>query len=1019
MTENLGRKTTLTVALLLVALAFIFGPLLLGNKPFRLGLDLQGGTRLVYQFDFEDAFKKGLISEAEYFEREALLQQMKSIIHERLDPQGVREISIRSQGSDSLVIEVPGAAEFSAAVPGAPLAAPIAADATALVLDGTQPQVLKAYSLNGGTVQIGTEKILYASRNGTTLTGLKRGHESTQAAAHEAGALVDLLSSDELQRAIENVGDMQFFIAAGPEDVRALGSDLEVERKRMMEWRAQHPDDPIDDFNNLAPEQGGPPKDLRWYPMMIKSQEAEIPYGQREMIALYLPRPTDPSLSRDSWIFTGEHLSSVGMSVDRDGYPAVSFEMAADRKIAFGDFTQAHLNDGMAIVLNGEIATLAEIQDRLPGSGIINGGRGGFTTKEVQDLITVLRSGSLRMKPQLRDKSRVGASLGEDYIASGTVSALISTLVVVVFMVFVYRRLGLFSVLGLLANLILLMGVMAFWGATLTLPGLAGIVLTVGMAVDGNILIFERLREELARGLKLPQAAKAAFERAAVTILDSNLTTLIAGMILYWAGTGPIRGFATTLCVGILTTLFTVIVVTQVLMFRDIQRGAEPYTMRELVKGKGYDFMGLIRPALIASALLIGSTVGLFVYLPNQEKLGIDFMGGYALTVRTQEPQSIEAMRQKVASIPGEIGRSAEVRVIADSKVGDKYRAFRITSKLDDRAAAGAVDAEAARAADDAAQAAETEVRRALADVLQRGPVELKVGAAADGALPVSGEVYFESGHTEADVRAALTEAGIENAQVSVDKAHRSAFQFTGRTGLSRSPAEIESAIRERFTAHKDSAGATYELLSPIPESAVIGAQVGGELRDKAIRALLLATFATVLYLRFRFAEWSYGLAVVAALVHDVLVTLGALAVARHFDLVQAELDLTMIAAFLTIIGYSQNDTIVIFDRIREILPKSKKPLRDVINQALNETLGRTILTSLTVLLTVVVLFLFNVGSRNVIEGFTFALIAGVISGTYSTMYIAGPTLLWLENRRMRREGGAPASTGVQPKPAT
>jgi len=1010
MTENLGRKTTLTVALLLAALAFIFGPLLLGEKPFRLGLDLQGGTRLVYRFDFEDAHRKGLISDAEAADPEALLQQMKTIINERLDPQGVRELSLRSQGTDSIVIEVPGAAEFSATVPGTKLAAAIAPDATALVLDGSEPQVIKAYSLNGGTVQLESEKILYASRNGTTLSGLKRGHEGTQPTAHEVGAMVDLLSSDELQRAIENVGDMQFLLGAGADDVRALGGDLATERQKLDAWRAKHADDPIEDFNRLSVDQGGPIPDVSWHPHLIKSQEAEIPYAQRQMVPLVIPRPTDPSLPRDAWTFTGADLNSVGMQSDNLGYPAVSFEMTSEKKIAFGDFTQAHIRDGMAIVLNGEIATLATINSRLPGSGIIEGGAGGFTQQEVKDLINVLRSGSLRIKPQLIDKSRVGASLGEDYIVSGTVSALVAFLVVVVFMIFVYRRLGIFSVLGLVANLVLLMGILALWGATLTLPGLAGIVLTVGMAVDGNILIFERLREEMARGLKLPQAAKSGFERAAVTILDSNLTTLIAGIILYWAGTGPIRGFATTLCVGILTTLFTVIVVTQVLIFHDIKRGVEPYSMRQLVKDAGIDFMSKIKPALVFSALLIGTTVGLFIYLPDKDKLGIDFMGGYALTVRTQDPQTVDTLRAKVSAIPGDIGRSADVRVISDTEEGDGYyRAFRITSKLGGDSAVG----------EEAAQAAETEVRRALASVLQRGPVELTLAPGAEGAQTITGEVYFESSHPPADVQAALAEAGVEDAVVTLDPAHRSAYQFSGTAGLSRSLGEFESGIRERFTARKDSVGAPYELLSPIPESALIGAQVGSELRDKAIRALILAMFATMLYLRFRFAEWSFGVAVVAALVHDVLVTLGALAVARYFDLVQAELDLTMIAAFLTIIGYSQNDTIVIFDRVREIMPRSKKSLSDIINEALNQTLGRTILTSLTVFLTVVVLFAFNVGSRNAIEGFTFALIVGVISGTYSTVFIAGPTLLWMEKWSAKRRGGAPPAVAAEPKPAT
>jgi len=1019
MTENLGRKTTLTVAFVLIALALIFGPLLLGKKPFRLGLDLQGGTRLVYQFDFEDARRKGQISDEDAANPEALLQELKTIIHDRLDPQGVRELSLRSQGQNQLVIEVPGAAEIGSVV-GAPLAAPIPPDAATLTIDGSKPEIVKAFSLTGGTVQIGTEKILYSSRNGTTLSGLKRGTESTQPVAHEAGAMVDLLTSDELQRAIENVGDLQFLLGAGPEDVRALGSDLSIEQKKVDDWRASHPDEQIDDFNRLKPEQGGPVAGLSWYPHLIKSKEAEIPYAQRQMVPLVIPRPADKSLPEDSWIFSGNNLDTVGMTQDDYGYPALAFEMSPDKRIAFGDFTETHIRDGMAIVLNGEIATLATINSRLPGGGIIQGGAGGFTQQEVKDLITILRSGSLRIKPSLVDKSRVGASLGEDYIQTGAISALVAMLVVIVFMVFTYRRLGWFAVIGLVVNLTLLMGIMALWGATLTLPGIAGIVLTVGMAVDGNILIFERLREEMQRGLKLAQAAKAAFDRAAVTIIDANLTTLIAGIILYWAGTGPIRGFATTLCVGILTTLFTVIVVTQVLMFHDIKRGVEPYRMRELVKSHGIDFMGKIKIALAISAIVIVGTVGLFIALPDQKKLGIDFLGGYALTVRTQEPQTIETVRTMVKQVPGELGKSADVREIRDTRDGDGFRAFRITSKLGSEGTTATLitpEGETINAGDQAAKAAENELRRALASVMQRGPVDISIAPGEGGKQVVTGEVYFEKSHPDADVQNALVEAGIQDAVVSRDAAHPNAFHLTGTADLARSKTELENEILRRFTATKDSTQAPYELLSPVPESALVGAQVGSELRDKAIRALILAMFATMLYLRFRFAEWSFGIAVVAAVVHDVLVTLGALAVAIHFDLVQAEVDLSMIAAFLTIIGYSQNDTIVIFDRVRELVPRSKKPLREVLNDALNLTLGRTILTSFTVFLTVLTLFLFNVGTRNVIEGFTFAMLVGVISGTYSTIYIAGPTLLWLEDWREKREKRKPTAALAPSKP--
>jgi preprotein translocase subunit SecD len=254
----------------------------------------------------------------------------------------------------------------------------------------------------------------------------------------------------------------------------------------------------------------------------------------------------------------------VGFSSDQYNNPAVSFEIATEKKNDFGEFTKANVGNGMAIVLNGEVATIATIKSPLLGSGIIEGGARGFSAKEVKDLVSVLRSGSLVIKPEIQSKTRVGATLGDEYVWKSFLSSIVALAMIVAFMLFFYKKLGIYSVIGLALNLLLLMGAMAFLRATLTLPGVAGVILTLGMAVDGNILIYERLREELNRGLKMVQAAKAAFDRAAVTIIDANVTTLIAGIILYYFGTGPIRGFATTLNIGILTTLFTVIVVTEV-----------------------------------------------------------------------------------------------------------------------------------------------------------------------------------------------------------------------------------------------------------------------------------------------------------------------------------------------------------------------------------------------------------------------------------------------------------------------
>jgi len=977
-TENLGRKISLIAVLVIAAAAC----LLLPERPFRLGLDLQGGTRLRYQFDFDAALASGKISQRDVTDKATMLQEFCGIIRGRVDPRGIMELSIRPEGENRIVIELPGAAELEAAKTFSKLKEPLARDAQTIALDDSNIETVKTFPLTSGTVKIGDEKIAYATRNGAALVGLRRGEENTQIAEHKAGDPIELLSNDDLQKRIENVGDLQFLLGATATDFSKLGSDETKERQKVTAWIAAHKGEPIENFNRLATDKGGPPGNLRWYPRRVAKGDLETPIEQR-LVPLVVP-PTE-------WSFSGNDLETVGISQDDMGYPAVSFEMSNEKKSAFGDFTEKHIHDGMAIVLNGEIATLATIQSKLPGGGIINGGSNGFTLKEVQDLVTVLRSGSLRIKPTLLDKARVGASLGDDYVWKSLLSGLVALALVVIFMVAFYHKLGVFSVIGLAINVLLLMGALAFLKATLTLPGVAGVILTLGMAVDSNILIYERLREEMKRGLKLVQAHKAAYDRAAVTIIDSHVTQLIAGVILYYVGTGPIKGFATTLNIGILSTLFSVLVVTEVLVLVSIKKGATSFSLVKVLENPRLPFMSVAKWAMGLSLVIIVATNWLFISLPDQEKFGIDFLGGFTMTVRTQEPQRIETVRDLVKKIPGAIGQ-AEVKEILDSGSKSKgYTAFRITYKLP-----------ADRDIKSEASGGETgvnEIKDALAPVLQNDPVQLAL-VDGDAGTTVSGDLYFETPHPPADIASALEQQfGLTNVEVKPMPEHAQTVAITALLGKDKPKSDLVPRIEQRFEGGKtkDSAGQALNLLTPIPESSFVGAAVGGELRDKAILAVILSLFGTIMYLRVRFAEYGYGIAVVVSLLHDVLIALGALAVATKTGLIQAEVDLAMIAAFLTIIGYSQNDTIVIFDRVRENRPKSKKPLVDVLNDSINECLGRTILTTATVVLTLIVLFVFNVGTRNVLEGFSFAMLVGVISGAYSTIYVASPVLLWCE----------------------
>jgi SecD/SecF fusion protein len=1009
MTENLGRKTTLVVVVTLLALASIlYFPLVLGKPPFRLGLDLQGGTRMVFRFDFDAAVQAGSITREELNDKALLLQETADIIRGRVDPKGVMELSLRTEGEDRLVIELPGAAAVSGVQVNSKLAKPLSADSTAddgrqIELDPTnnsgkneEIRAINSFPADGGELRIGEEKILYSRRVNNVLYVSQRADSGTTIAAHPAGAVVELLTTDDLIKKIKNVGDMQFFLAALSSDFTALGTDEQTERKKVEDWQAANPNAPIEDFNRLPKDKGGPPEGLLWYPHRPGADELVDPNVKRPLTPLVVPRPTDPTEGRDAWVFTGKDLAMVGYDTDpQTGYPAVHFETTTEKRTAFGEFTGTNIDRGMAIVMNGEIITLATINGRLPGSGIITGGGRGFTPKEVNDLISVLRSGSLRLKPILLDTSRVGASLGDAYVVNALYSTIAALGLILAFMIFFYRRLGMYSVVGLLINIVVLMGTLAFLQATLTLPGVAGIILTLGMAVDGNILIFERLREEMARGLKLIQAVKAAFERAAVAIIDSNVTTLIAGVILYFVGTGAIRGFATTLNIGILSTLFTVIVVSQVLVLADVKRGRKSYSMIKVLEKPKIKFMNASRIAIPISLITLFAGVALFAWLPDHKKLGIDFLGGFAVTVRTQEPQQEQTIRDLVAKIPGTIGESAQIQAITDSGSKDRgYSTWRITFKL---------QGEETTSDADIGERGLKEIQDALEPVLQRGPVEVKLEP-GEGVQKVQGELYLEDSHTQEDIAKALASGKVRNAVLAPLPGDAKGFTFTGETEPEISEQELVSAVTQAFTGFKDSRSVAYRLMTPIPESTFVGAQVGGELRDRAVRALLLGMLGSILYLRIRFAEYSFGIGVVAAVAHDVLIALGGLAVACWTGILQAELDLTMIAAFLTIIGYSQNDTIVIFDRVRENLPKSKKPLREILDDSINETLGRTILTTCTVFLTLLVLFLFNVGSRNVLEGFSFCMLVGVVSGCYSTIYIASPVLLWFDKMAKKRE---------------
>jgi SecD/SecF fusion protein len=969
MLENVGRKVVLIVVLLLVSIGLVLVP----DQPFRLGLDLEGGTRITYKFDFEGARERGEIGAGE--DPVEILEQSKAIISERVDPTGTKEIPVRTEGSDRIIIELPGntAFEGTSAAESTLGAALEATTKTSLVLTD-------ATGFSGsGVVEVGGEQIRYARRDGNTLHGLVRAKNGVQK-AHAAGEPARLVNSDSIREAIENLGDLSFALVAEAQDLTGTDTDLAAERTKLDTWMAANPGARVVDFNQVPPESGGPHASIRWYPTRFGDEKGEAYFGPPSPVL----QPRTPAES-----IRGEDLQRIYNTSDRYGYPAVGFEVRPERIDDFADFTGDNLNRNMAIVLNGEIRSAPSLNSKLVGGGIIEG---RFKQEEVKNLVTVLRSGSLRLKPTLLNDERVGATLGDDYVQRGTYSSALALLIVVAFMIVYYRRLGVFSALALLTNLIMFLGGLAFLQATLTLPGIAGIILTVGMAVDANILIFDRLREEAEKGRNPKQAAKAGFDNATSAIIDSNVTTFLTAVILYKLGTGPVRGFAVTLMIGILTSVFAALVTTRVFVHWALARNAQKFQMGRWMADANFDFLSKTKIAAIGSVLVCVGGLAAFAALPDQEKLGIDFTGGVEAMLETAKPETVETMRARVAQIPG-IGETAEVKSILTSSQGEgTFTRFRMQFKTIGQ-----------RTEVDLGNELRPLLQSSLEDLLLERPVQVSLRPEGESER-ADVQLYFQTPPEESAVRAALEGAGLKDATVAVGS-RLGSFTASATIGAGRDHVEIERGLTAAL------AQGEVEFSAPIPSFSQVGPQVVGELRDKALLALAVSLFITVIYIRVRFAEYSYGIAAIVALVHDVLVTLAALAIGNHFGIVNGEINLAMIAVFLTIIGYSVNDTIVIFDRVRENLPKSDRPLREVLNTSINETLSRTIMTSLTVFLAIVTQYAFNVGTGNVLESISFAMIFGTLSGVYSTVYVANPVFLWLETRSQKNklDGGAQA----------
>lgn len=590
---------------------------------------------------------------------------------------------------------------------------------------------------------------------------------------------------------------------------------------------------------------------------------------------------------------TGAYIKSAMVVRGNLGEPRIVFQLTPEGAELFGQITRENQGRLLAIVLDGVLYSAPRIREPiLTGSGEITG---NFDLREAIELANVLEN-PLRAPLRVIESRDVDPTLGADSIRSGMRAAMVGAVAVCLFMLVYYLMAGLVANVALLLNILLLLGVMCSIGTTLTLPGIAGIVLTIGMAVDANVLIFERIREELAAGKSLRGAIAAGYEKAFGTILDANLTTLIASVILIYMGTGPVKGFGVTLTIGLSVNMFTALVVTRLIFDALLDRGwLRSLRMLRFIGETRIDFLRWAKPAFIASWMLILVGNGYGIFVRGHDVLGVEFTGGANLTLAFDPAHRVEVDRLRAAATEAS---GADVLVGYQRDVASGTDNLRIT-------------------------------------------VRVPPNATEDQAQGLAGRVVEE--------------------------------------------------LRRRFPE------ANFKVLSVDN----IGPVIGREIQRSAIWAAVLAMFGVLIYVAFRY-EFSFAIGAVVAVVHDLLMTLGWYFLAQH------QLNATTVAALLTIIGFSINDTIVIFDRVREDLKLGLRgTFREIMNHALNRTLSRTVITSGTTFLATLALYALG---GPVINDFAFAFLIGILTGTYSSIYIAGALVLWW-HKGQRPAIGQPVSS--------
>jgi SecD/SecF fusion protein len=1020
----------------LISMTFLLGTAVIALQwPPKLGIDLQGGVILVYEVQPPEAGPAAPQLPAPNMRvnsnslTKENMDKLVAAIAKRVNPDGLKEVTVRSRGSNEVEIIIPE---------------------------------------------------------------------------------VDHAEVERMKKKISELGSLEFRILANDRDNPGI-----LEKAKTLK----------PDVNKLYSAAGK--LEAKWVPVDPKShKELNYPEIARRMVTKNGQQDLQILVLDDPFNVTGGYLTHTATDVDQKGRPDVTFQFNSIGARKFGGLTSTHLPDEvgpnpftrkLGIILDNKLFSAPSIQSTIHDRGEITG---GFSKQDTEDLVSVLNAGALPATLSDKPISELftGSTLGSDTITNGKRAMVLSTVVILSFMLFYYRFSGLVANMALALHLLILFAVMLMFKATFTLAGFAGVALTVGMAVDANVLIYERFREEMDRQTTLRMSIRNGFAHAMSAIIDSNVTTLVSAAVLYAVGTDQVKGFAVTLFIGVLTNIFASVYCTHVVFdVAERQKWISRLKMMRALSKTSIDFWGIRYRCYLASILMI--TVGMIaVGYRGASLLDIDFTGGVSVEIALKQPVHINTVRAKLADLPDLVvadvhreGEKANLRFVintatpAGTKDANRYKsqvqkriqevfgdnlignsmtvgpltpipgtgkvsqsegpagkvagtrrvplladgtrsvpataAHRLRGDLPpdsmlastDRgsvmlaqagkpsppssgAAAPAPPASAApgKSPSPAAPAATKPATPAPKPAAPAKPAQPAGGAAKPvvetpaAPNPFAGGVQAELKLEQKLDHATLT--GVFDEVVKSGKVVKPPVRYDlTNASYTEDDTSAYDAWTVRMDLPADQAGrlldavkARVAAMPVFPSSNTIGGKVAGETQMRALYAMIGSMILITLYLWIRFQRVIYGIAAVVALIHDSLTTIGALALcyylARWFPplanvllISPFKIGLIEVAAILTLIGYSVTDTVVVFDRIREVKGKAPFITPAMINTSVNQTLSRTILTSLTVFMVSGVLYALGGAT---IHGFSFAMLFGVVTGTYSSVYIAAPLLL-------------------------